>query len=84
MRPDDLRKLLRQQPFRPFRLYVLESTVYEIRHRDFAQVTRSTVTIYFPNSNDADPLAERLLSSPSCISQSWSRLPLACERRYPP
>lgn len=45
MRPDDLRELLRQQPFRPFRLYLLESTVYEVRHRDFALVTRSTVTI---------------------------------------
>jgi hypothetical protein len=61
MRPDDLRELLRQQPFRPFRLYLLESTVYEVRHRDFALVTRSTVTIHFPNSNDADPLAERFV-----------------------
>jgi hypothetical protein len=59
MRPDDVRDLLRQKPFRPFRLHVLESTVYEIRHRDFALVTRSTVTIYFPGSNDADPVAER-------------------------
>jgi hypothetical protein len=59
MGPDDVRHLLRQQPFRPFRLYVLESTVYEIRHRDSALVTRSTVTIYFPDPNDAGYLAER-------------------------
>jgi hypothetical protein len=59
VRPDDLRDLLRQQPFRRFRLYVLESTIYEIRHRDFALVSRSTVTIYFPDPNDADPLAGR-------------------------
>jgi hypothetical protein len=32
MRPDDLRRLLEQRPFRPFRLYVLETTVYEVRH----------------------------------------------------
>ena len=62
MRPDDVRRLLRQQPFRPFRLYVLESTVYEVRHRDFAQVARSTVTIHFPNSSDADPVGERFVT----------------------
>lgn len=59
MRPDDVRDLLRQQPFRPFRLYILETTVYEIRHRDFALVTPSTLIIYFPDPNEAEPLAER-------------------------
>jgi hypothetical protein len=59
MRPDDLRGMLRQQPFRPFRLYVLETTPYEIRHRDFAFVTQSTVTVYLAHSNDPDQLAER-------------------------
>ena len=45
MRPDDVRRLLRQQPFRPFRIYVLETTIYEVRHRDFAFVTPFTITI---------------------------------------
>jgi hypothetical protein len=59
MRPDDVRRLLQQQPFQPFRLYVLESTVYEVRHRDFALVAQSTVTIYFADSNATERLAER-------------------------
>ena len=43
MRPDDLRELLRQQPFHPFTSYVLDGTAIEIRHLELAAVMRSTV-----------------------------------------
>jgi hypothetical protein len=70
MRPDDLRSMLRQQPFRPFRLYVLETTAYEVLHRDFAFVTQSTVTVYASQPNDPDQLPERrVIISPLHITK---------------
>jgi hypothetical protein len=59
MRPDDLRRLLQRRPFRPFRLYVLESTVYEIRHLEQVLVGRSTITIELPDPDLPIPLGER-------------------------
>jgi hypothetical protein len=34
MTPNELRDALRQQPFEPFRLVILDGTGYEIRHPD--------------------------------------------------
>jgi hypothetical protein len=45
MRPDDILRLLRRQPFEPFRLCVVDGTTYDIRHPDQIVVSRSTATI---------------------------------------
>jgi len=45
MRSEDLRRLLRERPFQPFRFFVHEKTSYEVRHPDAAMVSFSTVTI---------------------------------------
>jgi hypothetical protein len=45
MRPDDLRRLLHTQPFRPFRILVHERTSYEVRHPEAALVGPSTVMV---------------------------------------
>lgn len=62
MRPDDIRPFLRQRPFRPFRLYILEATVYEIRHPEMALLARTTLNIYFPASTSPFPLAESFVT----------------------
>lgn len=45
MRPEDLRSLLRHQPFQPLRLHLTTGIVFQIDHPDGALVGRSTITI---------------------------------------
>jgi hypothetical protein len=59
MRPDDIRRKLTARPFRPFRLYVLENTVYEVRHPEQVQVTTSTLELHLPNPESGSALPER-------------------------
>lgn len=59
MRPDDIRRLLRQQPFQPFRLCLVDGSSYEIRHPDQVSVERSTVAIAGAVAHLPRPLVER-------------------------
>ena len=43
MRQADVEEFLQAQPFHPFRLWVLETTAFDVRHPEFAFVTRSTL-----------------------------------------
>jgi hypothetical protein len=54
MRPNDILRLLQRQPFRPFRLYILENTVFEIRHPEMAMVGRSTLALSIPTDSDSE------------------------------
>ncbi len=45
MRPEDILEILRNKPFEPFRVYLTDGAVYEIRHPDMAIVQRSKVTV---------------------------------------
>jgi hypothetical protein len=57
MRPNELRELLRQQPFVPLRLHVTGGMVFEVRHPEMAHVTRSTVRIELPQLGGVDRVA---------------------------
>jgi hypothetical protein len=59
MRPNDVLRLLRQQPFQPFRLCLVDGSSYEIRHPDQAMVERSTVAIAGAVAHLPRPLVER-------------------------
>ncbi len=48
MRPDDVNRLLRQQPFQPFRIYLSNGRTYEVRHPDLAMVGRTTMLLGIP------------------------------------
>jgi hypothetical protein len=61
MRPDDIRKLLRRHPFRPFRLVLSNKLVHEIHHRDFAFLTRSVLEIGFPSKEEEHPDRESVI-----------------------
>jgi len=52
MRPDELRRLLQTRPFRPFRIFIHETTAYEIRHPEQAIVTPSTLALIVPASSN--------------------------------
>jgi hypothetical protein len=45
MRGEELRNLIRQQPFNPIRLHLTDGTTYDIRHPEMAFITKSTVEI---------------------------------------
>ena len=55
MRSEDLRVLLRDRPFQPFRFFIHEITSYEVRHPDAAVVSASTVTV-LTRENGPGPL----------------------------
>lgn len=57
MRPNDLLKLLKDVPFRPFRVVMNDGTVYDVRHRELVQVGRSSWEYTFVPAPDG--LAER-------------------------
>jgi hypothetical protein len=45
MVPDELRDLLKQQPFEPFRIVLTDGTTYEIRHPDLLWVGLRTAYV---------------------------------------
>ena len=59
MRPNDLLRVLRRQPFEPFRICLVDGTAYEVRHPDQVVVNRSTIDVAGTIANLPRPLAER-------------------------
>ncbi len=45
MRPEELKELIRRQPFVPMRVYTTDGKTYDIRHPDNVIVSRSRVDI---------------------------------------
>jgi hypothetical protein len=62
MRPDDVIEMLRERPFRPFRFYLSDGTVYEIRHAELVKVGRTKILIFFPVVDDPYAVFERYVS----------------------
>jgi hypothetical protein len=60
MRRDELLRLLREQPFRPFRMRFSNGVVHEIRHPDMAIVTPSAVYVGI-SANTAPDAAEDIV-----------------------
>lgn len=48
MRPDDINRVLRRQPFQPFRIHLSNGQAFDIRHPELAIVGRSTMVIGLP------------------------------------
>lgn len=45
MSPDGIRKLLRQQPFKPFRLVMSSGKGYEVRHPEMAMLLQNDILV---------------------------------------
>lgn len=54
MRANDLRNLLRAQPFRPLRIHLSDGTVFEVRHPDMVIVGASTAEVDLPSDPDQE------------------------------
>lgn len=61
MRPKDILDLIQQRPFEPFRLYLSDDAVFEVRHPELAMVGRSTVTIGIPSKDSDEPVYDHLV-----------------------
>ena len=55
MRHEDILKLLRDQPFRPFRVYLSNGDVHEVRHPELVWVSRSLMMIALPAAGLPSP-----------------------------
>lgn len=62
MRPEDILEIMRSTPFEPFRAYLTDGAVYEIRHPGTAIVQRSKVTVAVPGPTEPDGPAERTVN----------------------
>jgi hypothetical protein len=76
MRPDDLRAFLLRKPFRPFRLRILETTSFELRHPELVQLGPTTITIHVPAVGPPSPVGARLVTVALLHISSLELLPV--------
>ena len=55
IRPDDIRELLRKQPFQPFRMHLSNGQSYDVTHPELAMVTQGTIVVSKPIPNSDVP-----------------------------
>ena len=48
MDPEEIQKLIRAQPFRPFRIHLLDGSSHEMKHPEMVMVGRRTITLGIP------------------------------------
>ena len=56
------RDLLKQQPFRPFRLVMSSGEAYEVRHPEMAMLTRTDILVGVGETKDGVPATFRICS----------------------
>jgi hypothetical protein len=63
---DELRRLKRQRPFKPFRVHLQDGRIYEARYPNLILVSDGHITIGFPLPGDPDPepLYDKTVSVP--------------------
>jgi hypothetical protein len=62
MRSEDIRELLRSEPFRHFRLTLTDGRTYDVRHPEMAMVGRSTVAIGLTTNGKDETIYDRLVT----------------------
>lgn len=55
MRIDELRETLAKAPFQPFRIHLTDGRSFDIRHREFAGLTRHSIFVGEPSGDDEVP-----------------------------
>lgn len=54
MRQHEIRDAIRKQPFQPFRIHLSNGQVFDIRHPEFALLTRSSVHVVVPETDNGE------------------------------
>ncbi len=60
MRPDLLRQLLSERPFRPFRVHVSDGALYDVPHPEAGRLLGATLYVIVRASGFAGPPGERI------------------------
>lgn len=55
MSPEGIRNLLRQEPFKPFRLVMSSGKNYEVRHPEMAMLLRNDILVGVDIADDGMP-----------------------------
>jgi hypothetical protein len=58
MNHDEMRHLLRQQPFQPFRVFVRDGRVYEVRNPRMNLLAESFIKIGIPSADLPEPICD--------------------------
>jgi hypothetical protein len=61
---EELYHTLHRKPFQPFRVYVKDGRVFDIRHHDLNVVCTTYFVIGLPANDDPDPFAGELVEVP--------------------
>jgi len=77
MNPETLVELLFNQPFEPFAIHLSDGRVFEVRHPEFAVVSRDHVYVGVPSSTPGVADRSHLLSLRDITSAS--PLPVAAD-----
>src|SRR5262249_52273825 len=69
VRAEELRRLLRREPFQPFRVHLADGQVFDIRHPHLQTVGETYLAIGVPESDDPDSIADHtvLVSLPEIL-----------------
>lgn len=59
MRLHELQEALRREPFQPFRLHLTTGQMFDVRHPEFAALTRTSVFVGF--SSEGDEIPDRMI-----------------------
>ncbi len=58
MEREQLRKMLKQQPFQPFRVYVKDGRIYEVRHPRMNLLAETYINIGIPSPEYPPPICD--------------------------
>jgi hypothetical protein len=58
IRAENVRELLKKQPFQPFRMYLSNGQTFEVNHPELAFVTRETIIVSKPVPGSEEPIGE--------------------------
>jgi hypothetical protein len=59
---EDLLRALRQRPFQPFRVYITDGAIYEVRHPDLCMAGTRSVLIGIPGATYIEPVYDRFVN----------------------
>ena len=60
MEREELRRLLKQRPFRPFRVLVSDGRIFDIHYPEMNLLARSFIKIGIPEAGVANPICDHL------------------------
>jgi hypothetical protein len=64
MKPEELYRMLHKRPFEPFRIYLTDGRVFDIRFPEINLVGVSYLILGVPVPNDPDPVADQFIKVP--------------------